>query len=201
MQTQIKVKGLNNLTIPKDLSIPDFLLRVQTDKEKQESRERQLQLRVSDTRPSLPPPVQKPKDPLVEQFRTEEEERRRLKTQNRITKMLERKQVKELPPGSRWDTSRCKWVVDNLACKPTLKVKLASPRLIADAPKKPGLISTIIELISRPSGASVDEILKATAERFPGRKTKLNTVRYYAKLRAGSVREDKKRGPVFYIGK
>jgi hypothetical protein len=48
---------------------------------------------------------------------------------------------------------------------------------------------------------SVDEVIKAVAERFPGRKTKINTVRYYARLHAGSVVEDKKRGTVFYIRK
>jgi hypothetical protein len=200
---KLKVKDENDLAIPADLSIPAFLRRVQTKKEKEESRERIAQFKTSQL-PTWSAPAVKPKDDLVEQFRAEEEARRKTKENNRSAKMLAKKQSQEIPPGARWDTRRGRWVVDNLVDPPKPKSKakaeaeVKQPSRTPSAGRKPGLISTIIELMLRPSGVSVDEVLKVVAERFPGRVTKPNTVNYHAKVNATKVVEDKKRGKVFY---
>jgi hypothetical protein len=209
----LKVKDPTNLTIPDDLSIPDFLLRVLTKKEWQENKEQRLRLRTSNFRPSLPPPAERPKDPLVEQFRAEEEERRRTKTTNRITKMLERKQVKDLPPGSRWDGRRGKWVVDGLAstpkpkdAKPLMSRVVVAPAVSFKASFKPckgkglGIIATICELMAQPTGVSRAEALEYLIKKYPEREpaSMTNTVRINTRQFSTSSAEDEKRGKVFY---
>lgn len=84
---------------------------------------------------------------------------------------------------------------------PAAKAK-AVDRAKAPAEKKPGVISTIIEVISGPKGATTDEILAILAKKFQRRDAAgmKNTIRIQANKNA--TRKDKDQdGAVRYFGK
>ena len=65
---------------------------------------------------------------------------------------------------------------------------------------KPGVIATIIETISRPTGASMDELITILTKRFPDRKpaSMAKTCSIQANANAKSKDRDEKRGLVYF---
>lgn len=79
------------------------------------------------------------------------------------------------------------------------KKKSAAPKA-TKASKGPGVISTIIETISRDRGASKDEILEVLVKKFPERDADgmAKTVVIQANKNATSKERDEKRGLIYY---
>jgi hypothetical protein len=86
--------------------------------------------------------------------------------------------------------------------KPAAKAKPA-PKAKKEGKKGPGVISSIIELISAPKGASVDEIVAVLTKRFPDRDPKgmTATARIQANRNAASKEKTEDRGLVYYGSK
>jgi hypothetical protein len=76
----------------------------------------------------------------------------------------------------------------------------ASHQKKEQAPKGPGVISTMIAVISRKEGASLEELFTILKSKFPEKQeTSLaNTIKLHAKKNATEIKTDKKRGKVFY---
>jgi hypothetical protein len=70
----------------------------------------------------------------------------------------------------------------------------------AAKPKGPGVISTIVEMISREQGASKDEILKILVKKFPDRDPDgmSKTIIFQANRNKSSKETDDVRGIVYY---
>ena len=76
--------------------------------------------------------------------------------------------------------------------------KVATKRPVG-VPKKVGVISTIIEMISRDKGASKEEMLKVLTDKFPDRDPAgmSKTITIQANRHKSSKETDEKRGLVF----
>lgn len=78
-------------------------------------------------------------------------------------------------------------------------VKKKPPVTKAGGEGKPGIIDTIVEMVSRKSGATIDEIVEKLTERFPERSADgmRNTAKIQARKKSNRS-EATKRGKTFY---
>lgn len=76
----------------------------------------------------------------------------------------------------------------------------AGAKAKSDKPKGPGVIATVIEIINRDKGASVEEMVEILSKKFPEREVKgmTSTIRIQANKNNKRKEKDEKRGLVYY---